>query len=81
MPTGHRPQKTAEHQLIYGCDAEHQSLQEGTVNRAPAWAHEQVCSVCRSKKGWERLQQKNQDDQVANQGGLWRKDKQKLDFR
>ena len=26
------------------------------MNRAPAWAHEQVCFVFRSKKGWERLQ-------------------------
>ena len=59
MRTGHRPQETAEHQLIYGCDAEHQSLQEGIVNRAPAWAHEQVCSVCRSKKRWERLQSRS----------------------
>lgn len=24
--------------------------------RAPAWAHEQGCSVPHSKKGWERLQ-------------------------
>ena len=59
MHTGHRPQETAEHQLIYGCDAKHQSLQEGIVNRAPAQAHEQVCSVCRSKKSWERLQSRS----------------------
>ena len=29
----------------------------------------------------EVAEQKHQDDQVANQGGLWGKDKQKLDFR